>query len=199
MCTYHTHVKYLGIELDQSLTGDGVAEKIISKSNAKLKFLYRQTRNVNIETNKLLTSALVHCHFDYASSSWYSGLTKKYKARLQCTQNKVIRFLLNAPARTHIGANHEVSSCHLWPHPLAQRICFVEWMFTESVLATLMYPHAILLPNRHVIWFEVWSRHSIAAKIYQVTTSMILAQNGVWWSVNVCDIVLGHLRTIEVH
>ena len=33
------------------------------------------------------------------------GLTKKYKARLQCTQNKVIRFLLNAPARTHIGAN----------------------------------------------------------------------------------------------
>ena len=103
--TCHTHVKYLGVELDQSLTGDGVAEKIISKSNAKLKFLYRQTRNVNLETKKLLTSALIQCHFDYASSSWYSGLTKKYKARLQCTQNKVIRFLLNAPARTHIGAN----------------------------------------------------------------------------------------------
>ena len=82
-----------------------MAEKIISKSNAKLKFLYRQTRNVNPETKKMLTSALIQCHFDYASSSWYSGLTKKYKARLQCTQNKVIRFLLNAPARTHIGAN----------------------------------------------------------------------------------------------
>ena len=50
--TYHTHVKYLGVELDQSLTGDGVAEKIISKSNAKLKLLYRQTRNVNLETKK---------------------------------------------------------------------------------------------------------------------------------------------------
>ena len=88
----------------------------------------------------------------------------------------------------------------LMAHPLAQRICFVEWMFTESVLvATLMSPHAILLPNRHVMWCEVWSRHSIAAKIYQVTTSMVLALNGVWWSVNVCDIVLGHLRTIEVH
>ena len=34
-----TLVKYLGVELDQSLTGDGVAEKIISKSNAKLKFI----------------------------------------------------------------------------------------------------------------------------------------------------------------
>ena len=81
--TCHTHVKYLGVELDQSHTGDGVAEKIISKSNAKLKFLYRQTRNVNQETKKLLTSVLIQCNFDYASSSWYSGLTKKYKDR--CT------------------------------------------------------------------------------------------------------------------
>ena len=32
-----------------------------------------------------------------------------------------------------------------------------------------------------------------------ISTSMVLAQNGVWWSVNVRDIVLGHLRTIEVH
>ena len=64
----------------------------------------RQTKNVNmITTTKLLTSALILCHFDYAGSSWFSGLTKKYKSRLQCTQNKVIRFLLNASARTHIG------------------------------------------------------------------------------------------------
>ena len=56
-----------------------------------------------MKTKKLLTSALILCHFDYACSSWFSGLTTKYKCRLQCTQNKVIRFLLNAPARTHIG------------------------------------------------------------------------------------------------
>ena len=55
-----THVKYLGIDLDQSLTGERVADKIICKSNAKLNFC-------------------------------------------KCTQNKVIRFILNAPARTHIG------------------------------------------------------------------------------------------------
>ena len=100
-----TKVKYLGVELDQSLAGDCIADKIISKSNSKLKFLYRQTRNVNLETKKMLTAALIQCHFDYASSSWYSGLTKKYKARLQCTQNKIVRFLLKAPPRTHIGAN----------------------------------------------------------------------------------------------
>ena len=101
--TCQTHVKYLGIELDQSLSGERVADKIICKSNAKLKFLYRQTKNVNMKTKRFLTSALILCHFDYAGSSWFSGLTKKYKSRLQCTQNKVIRFLLNAPARTHIG------------------------------------------------------------------------------------------------
>ena len=96
-------VKYVGVQLDQTLSGDHIAESIIRKTNAKLKFLYRQTRNVDMETKKLLTSALIQCHFDYASSSWYSGLSKKYKKRMQITQNKTIRFLLNAHGRTHIG------------------------------------------------------------------------------------------------
>jgi len=100
-----TKVKYLGVELGQSLAGDCIADKIISKSNSKLKFLYRQTRDVNLETKKMLIAALIQCHFDYASSSWYSGLTKNYKARLQCTQNKIIRYLLTATPWTHIGAS----------------------------------------------------------------------------------------------
>ena len=77
-------VKYLGVELDQSLAGDCIADKSISKS-----CFY-------IGRRKMLTAALIQCHFDYASSSWYSGLTKNYKARLQCTQNKIIRYLLKA-------------------------------------------------------------------------------------------------------
>ena len=47
-----THVKYLGIDLDQSLTGERVADKIICKSNAKLKLLYRHTKNINMKTKK---------------------------------------------------------------------------------------------------------------------------------------------------
>ena len=35
-----THVKYLGIDIDQSLTAERVADKIICKSNAKLKKWY---------------------------------------------------------------------------------------------------------------------------------------------------------------
>ena len=97
-------VKYIvGLELDQTLSGDQIADKIISKSSAKLKFLYRQAKHFDLQTKRLLTSALIQCHMDYASSSWYSGLTKTNKGRLQIMQNKIIRFLLNAPPRAHIG------------------------------------------------------------------------------------------------
>ena len=49
--TCQTHVKYLGIELGQSLTGERVADKITCKSNAKLKFLYRKTKNPTCKQN----------------------------------------------------------------------------------------------------------------------------------------------------
>jgi len=65
----------------------------------------------------MLTEALIQCHFDYASSSWYSGLTKNYKARLQCTQNKIIRYILTAIPWTHIGAN-EFRSVNMLPMEL---------------------------------------------------------------------------------
>ena len=35
----------------------------------------------------------------------YSGLSKKMKCRMQCTQNKIIRYMLNAPQRFHVGVN----------------------------------------------------------------------------------------------
>ena len=97
-------VKYLGVDLDQSLSGEIIAKKLLSKINGKLSFLYRNTKSFNLETKKLLVAALIQCHFDYASSCWYSGLTKYFKSKIQITQNKVIRYLLNQTPRTHIGA-----------------------------------------------------------------------------------------------
>ena len=50
-----TKVKYLRVELVQSLAGDCIADKIFRKSNSKLKFLYSQKKDVHIETtNKRL-------------------------------------------------------------------------------------------------------------------------------------------------
>ena len=71
--TCKSNVKYLGLILDQSLNGEITVDNVVKKSNAKIKFLYRQAKNVSQETKKLLTSALIQCHFDYACSAWYDG------------------------------------------------------------------------------------------------------------------------------
>ena len=90
--TRHTHAKYLGAKLDQSLSGDGMAETVISKTNARLRYLFRQVKNVDQKTK-----------IPIASASTSSGLIKRYKAWLGRTQNKIIRFRFKAPPRTNIG------------------------------------------------------------------------------------------------
>ena len=47
--------------------------KIVSKCNNKIKFLYRNAKNLDKKNKMLLASALVQCHFDYGSSMWYTG------------------------------------------------------------------------------------------------------------------------------
>ena len=100
-----SNVTYLGVTLDQFLSGEIIASNILYKSSNKLTFLYRNAGKFNLETKKLLISALIQCHFDYTCSAWYNGLSKKLKCRMQCTHNKIIRFMLNAPWRFHVGAN----------------------------------------------------------------------------------------------
>ena len=52
---------------------------------------------------KSLCSAVIHCHLDYACSSWYSGLNKHLKKKLQICQNKTVRFIKHLGPRSHIG------------------------------------------------------------------------------------------------
>ena len=78
---------------------------IISKVNARLKFLYRQSNCLSAKTRKNLCSALILCHFDYLCSSWYAGLNKALKRKLQIAQNKVIRFINQLRPRTRITSD----------------------------------------------------------------------------------------------
>ena len=52
---------------------------------------------------KVLATALIQCHFDYASTSWFGGLSKLMKGKLQIAQNNLIRVVLTVSPRTHIG------------------------------------------------------------------------------------------------
>ena len=80
-CNDHTivsqsSVKYLGSVLDNDLSGKSIVNNIIKKVNSRIRFLFRQNHCLNMELRKLLCNALVQCHFDYASSSWYKGISK---------------------------------------------------------------------------------------------------------------------------
>ena len=100
-----TSVKYLGLNIDNILSGEIVVNSIISKVNTRLKFLYRQSYCLSAKTRKNLCSALILCHFDYSCSSWYAGLNKGLKRKLQISQNKVIRFINQLGPRTRITSD----------------------------------------------------------------------------------------------
>ena len=52
-----------------------------------------------------MCNSLIQPHFDYACSSWYPNLNKKYINKVQIAQNKCIRFNLFLESRAHIGVN----------------------------------------------------------------------------------------------
>jgi len=97
-------VKYLGVDLNQSLNGETHAKSIVQKINGKVKFLYRQCRTLSTQSRKILCSAIIQPHFDYACSSWYTSLSAKTKHKLQICQNKIVRFINEMGNRTHVGS-----------------------------------------------------------------------------------------------
>ena len=96
-------VKYLGVQIDENMSGDSIVKEIIKKANTRLKFLYRNKNLLNFQCRKTLCSALIQCHYDYSCSSWYPGINKGLKDKLQITQNKITRFILNYDSRAHVG------------------------------------------------------------------------------------------------
>ena len=54
---------------------------------------------------RTLACALIQCHFDYACTSWYRGISKPLKTKLQTSQNKLVRLLKLNP-RSHLTSTH---------------------------------------------------------------------------------------------
>ena len=95
-------VTYLGCILDEAMTGEEMATYVIKKISNKLKFLYRKQMFFSRVVRRMLCNAIIQPHFDYACTSWYLNLSKKFKNKLQVTQNKCIRFCLQKHSRSHI-------------------------------------------------------------------------------------------------
>ena len=61
------------------MPGELMAHKVISKVNARLKFLHQKNKFLTPNLRRLLCNALIQPHFDYAYSAWYPNLSEKLK------------------------------------------------------------------------------------------------------------------------
>ena len=72
-------VKYLGVNLDSTLSGESIVSTITKKATSRLKFLYRYNSILKEQSKKILCSALIQSHLDYCCSSWCTSLNKLQK------------------------------------------------------------------------------------------------------------------------
>ena len=107
-------VEYLGVVFDQALKCSCIIDTILNKSINKFKCIYRNTRGFNWQIKRLIVLAMVQCHYDCACAMWFSRITISAKKTLQIVQNKVIRFVLGIPPRTHLGCS-EFSRVNILP------------------------------------------------------------------------------------
>ena len=85
---------YLGWVLDEAISGEPIASKVINKINGKLKFLYSKNRFINQELRRMLCNALIQPYFDFACTACYPNISEKAKKEMQIMHNKCIRFWL---------------------------------------------------------------------------------------------------------
>ena len=99
----HSRVTYLGCILEETMSGESMANKVISKVNARLKFLHWKNKCLTPNLRRLLCNALIQPHFDYACSAWYPNLSKKLKSKIQTSQSKCICFCVRLDKMSHIS------------------------------------------------------------------------------------------------
>ena len=88
-----TEVTYLGVKLDENLDGRAHAASVVKKCAGRMAFLFRNSSMLNAQNRKTLCTALVQPYLDYCCSSWYSGLTKQLKEKLNVIQRRMVRFI----------------------------------------------------------------------------------------------------------
>ena len=62
---------HLGCLLDETLSRESMALKVIKNINSRLGFLHRKNRFLSLPLRRLLCNSLIQPYFDYAFSAWY--------------------------------------------------------------------------------------------------------------------------------
>ena len=123
-------VKYLGVWLDETLSGFEHGTMVIKKISSRIGFLFRNSGLLDRKCRKLLSMALIQPLFDYCSSSWYTGLNSKIKERLDAMQRKMVRFTLDLDFRSSIDLSHLSSLGWLTVH---DRVRYFKLIHTHKI------------------------------------------------------------------
>ena len=99
-------VKYLGVHLDDNLSGNVQAMDVLKKASARLSFLYRKSNLLDFRSRVVLCMALIQPFFDYCSISWYTGINAKLKERFNAMQRKMVRFVYGFDSRYSVSIDH---------------------------------------------------------------------------------------------
>ena len=70
-------VTYLGCILDEAMSRESMALKVINKTNSRLKSLQRKSKYLTPALCRLSCNVFIQPHFDYTSSAWYSTSLKR--------------------------------------------------------------------------------------------------------------------------
>ena len=142
-------ITYLGLTFDNDMSFSSMGNSVIKKINAKLKFLYRKSAFFGTNERKLLCSALVNPHFEYACNAWYRSVNAKVKHKLQTAQNKMIRYLPNYGRRRHIGfSDFKKSNCL----DINARVDYKwVWSWCSIFLIMLLLPTCVTLIESRIV------------------------------------------------
>ena len=107
--------------LDDTVSGDSMALKVINKINGKLKFFYGKNKLLSSKLWRKLCNGLIQPHFDYACPPWYLKNEKcqcqsywKMKKQIQIMQNKCIRCCVR-PNKMHYISEEDFKLINWWP------------------------------------------------------------------------------------
>ncbi len=108
-------VKYLGLLLDKRLTFNKHVEYIINKVNIVVKCMYsllHRKSALNIKNKLLLYKVGIRPILTYGAPV-FSKAAKTHLQKIQITQNKILKMILNAPWRTKTTKIHQQSNVPL--------------------------------------------------------------------------------------
>ena len=102
----------------------------MSKANSRSRFLARKAPFLDAVSLRLLANSLVLCYFDYGLGSWYGGLIKALKHKLQVSQNSLVRVVLGLTSRDCVG---KLLFQQLGWHPLEARAVQLQLRVVHNV------------------------------------------------------------------